>query len=357
MIERHVCSCSLRLLINMYTSSRLRVKWGSIVTGSFLCLNGVKQGGVLSPVLFCIYMDVLLTRLTRAGVGCYIGNRYFGALCYADDLTLISPSRCSMDIMLNACEQFANEFGVKFNSAKSMLVTFNVTTDVAFRLNNVPIVKVDNAIHLGHTIGKDSNAKNISRGVNNLINSTNKMLSKFSFCSSHVKAELFRSYCSSYYGCVIWNFNSSHIKRLHVMWRKIARRIWNVPNTTHCNLIPTMMSSYCIKTQLWLRYAKFLHNSIVSNNSLVKMCAHLSHISNTPFANNRRSLSYMVNTNSVSDDSHHVRDKIIKASAVEQNVIDTARCITELCEVRDGTLLCDFNCHDINDMIMDLCRL
>ena len=132
MSERHVCSCSLRLLINMYTSSRLRVKWGSIVTGSFLCLNGVKQGGVLSPVLFCIYMDVLLTRLTRAGVGCYIGNRYFGALCYADDLTLISPSRCSMDIMLNVCEQFANEFGVKFNSAKSMLVTFNVTTDVAF---------------------------------------------------------------------------------------------------------------------------------------------------------------------------------------------------------------------------------
>ena len=32
--------------------------------------NGVRQGGVASPVLFTIYMDELLMRLQRAGIGC-----------------------------------------------------------------------------------------------------------------------------------------------------------------------------------------------------------------------------------------------------------------------------------------------
>ena len=34
--------------------------------------NGVKQGGVMSPILFIIYMDELLIKLIVSGVGCYI---------------------------------------------------------------------------------------------------------------------------------------------------------------------------------------------------------------------------------------------------------------------------------------------
>ena len=42
MLKRNGCSYSLRLLINMYTSQRLRVKWGNTVCDEFTCLNGVK---------------------------------------------------------------------------------------------------------------------------------------------------------------------------------------------------------------------------------------------------------------------------------------------------------------------------
>ena len=47
----------------------------------FTGLNGVKQGGVLSPILFCLYMNVLLDRLSKSGVGCFVGNHSSGALC------------------------------------------------------------------------------------------------------------------------------------------------------------------------------------------------------------------------------------------------------------------------------------
>ena len=48
---------------------------------------------------------------------------FMGAMCYADDLTIISPSRRYMEIMLQICEDFATEYHVKFNSTKSILMT------------------------------------------------------------------------------------------------------------------------------------------------------------------------------------------------------------------------------------------
>ena len=62
--------------------------------------NGVKQGGVLSPILFSIYTDGLLKRPQETGVGCYMGHHCSGALAYADDITLLSPSRSGMAIFV-----------------------------------------------------------------------------------------------------------------------------------------------------------------------------------------------------------------------------------------------------------------
>ena len=50
--------------------------------------SGVKQGGVLSPTLFCIYFDELLGRLEKTGVGCHVGSFSCAAIGYADDIIL-----------------------------------------------------------------------------------------------------------------------------------------------------------------------------------------------------------------------------------------------------------------------------
>jgi len=50
----------------------------------YLLAVNVKQGGVLSPVLFCLYIDDLLLALSKCGVGRFIGNNLIGALVYAD---------------------------------------------------------------------------------------------------------------------------------------------------------------------------------------------------------------------------------------------------------------------------------
>lgn len=45
---------------------------------------------MISPVLFCVYMDDLLVRLSSVGVGCYLGLNFVGALAYADDIVLLA---------------------------------------------------------------------------------------------------------------------------------------------------------------------------------------------------------------------------------------------------------------------------
>ena len=66
--------------------------------------NGVKQGGVLSATLSCIYMDELLSRLERSGIGCYIGNNSYGNAPYADDLKLLCPIINGLQKMLDICD-------------------------------------------------------------------------------------------------------------------------------------------------------------------------------------------------------------------------------------------------------------
>ena len=64
-------------------------------------MYGVKQGGVLSPVVVCIYMDDLLTSLKCADHGCYVGHVFVGALAYADDIVLLAPTQqCLIPVSL-----------------------------------------------------------------------------------------------------------------------------------------------------------------------------------------------------------------------------------------------------------------
>ncbi len=89
------------------------------------CLyNGVKQGRVISPILFCIYMDGLLNELANSGVGCYLGGVFAGATVYADDLKLLTPSVNALKILATICEQYAKKFVVLFNDKKSLLIIY-----------------------------------------------------------------------------------------------------------------------------------------------------------------------------------------------------------------------------------------
>ena len=85
----------------------------------FLVDNGVKLGGVMSAILFCIYLDGLPNLLATAQIGCFIGRVFGGCLAYADKIVLLAPTTCAMRNMLGICDSVGKDYNFVFNANKS----------------------------------------------------------------------------------------------------------------------------------------------------------------------------------------------------------------------------------------------
>ncbi len=114
-----------RLLVNMYLQQTLRIRWNATFSEYFTTCNRVKQGKVVSPVLFCIYINGLLIELENSGIGCYMGSVFAGAFGYADDLKLLTPTMRAMSKMVIICEQYATRYYVMFNAKKSLVIIYS----------------------------------------------------------------------------------------------------------------------------------------------------------------------------------------------------------------------------------------
>ena len=129
---------------------------GSLVITNELYIDGVRQGGVLSPILFTIYMNDLLLGLKDLGIGCYWDGFFVGAACYADDVALLAPSPSALRMMLHYCEDFASSRGLNFNASKRQLIHFgpqpSTSCSANIRFFDAALPFCDVVVHLGHLL-------------------------------------------------------------------------------------------------------------------------------------------------------------------------------------------------------------
>ena len=277
LIRKGACPLLSRLLVQSYIMQKLCVKWEGCVTESFSVTNGVKQGGVLSPVLFAVYMDELLLRLRGAGVGCRIGHTFVGALCYADDLQLLAPTRHALKAMLLICEQYSSEYMVKFNAGKSRLLVFGDDNPgcLTFMLNGKIIPRVKSEKHLGNWFGPGLSDDHFKAAISDMNWRTNDMLATFGNCNYSIKYKLFKSFCTAVYGSQLWDFSDSKVECVFTAWRKCVRRVINVPYTTHCVLLPLLCDDIGFEAQIHKRFLSFFEKAVNSSNHCVRLCANL----------------------------------------------------------------------------------
>ena len=151
LMKRDIHPLYLRLMSYMPIVMYVLVGIGMVAT--FRAIDGVKQGGIIIPALFCVYLDSLLLALSRTRVGCFIGDIYVGALAYAGDVTLIAPTARTMRYMLHVCEDISREFCVTFNAAKSPCVVVSTKPErysesMEFSINCKKIVFSDEYVHI-----------------------------------------------------------------------------------------------------------------------------------------------------------------------------------------------------------------
>ena len=95
------------------------VKWGNALSNYYPIERGVRQGGVLSPILFSIYVDDLLLKLQ---LRCYISGECINSLMYADDLILLAISICDLQKIVNICVYELELVDMQINGAKTVCI-------------------------------------------------------------------------------------------------------------------------------------------------------------------------------------------------------------------------------------------
>ncbi len=360
LLKKGMCPLVARFLCAMYTNQKMCIKWENKNSMPFNVSNGVKQGGVLSPILFGIYIDELLSRLKTAGYGCHIGNVFVGALGYADDIVLLVPTIAAANKMLEVVRTFSLQYNVKFNPDKSKHVFFgkNGPTRSCLVLAGADIELCKHSIHLGVPFGENIGELQMTQLIADFTKRVNCTIGTFGKAHSEVKYKLFKAYCMSLYGCSLWDLSSKHVDRFYVAWRKSIRRLLLLPARTHNALLPIICNDKSVDAQVHSRFVSFMCAVLNSSNQCVRICGQLSlggSRSNVCNSINYVCQKYKVNKYSLSQ-TGAVR-ACISAHAETVNSrgdLITAGCVKDLIVLREQHNTA-FTSTEINQLITFLC--
>ena len=206
----------IRVLIYVYQEQTAWVKWGDARSSCFGVTNGTRQGSVLSPIFFAVYIDELLHELRSLGVGCHIGGVFVGAAGFADDLILVAPCRSAMAQMLEKCESYASKNNLTFSTdpipakskTKCMFIcgkTRNPVYPAPLQLYGTDLPWVVHATHLGHELHQDGTMEmdaKMKRAA--FIESSTEIREMFGFDHPAQVFSAVSTYSCHLYGSMLW---------------------------------------------------------------------------------------------------------------------------------------------------------
>lgn len=218
-------------------------------------------------------MDVLLRRLEQTGIGCHINGCFVGALSYADDLAILSPSLTGLQKLVKVCEEFGRDFDVTFNPKKSECIVFArkapCKTDIY--LDGKALQWKNCVRHLGNYITHDLSEQNeIKRKTSDFIASVNYVRANFGSCNFDVLKFMFTTYCTSFYGCQSWDFKDRNVSRIYTCWNKAVRTLFKLPWKCRTKYLSMLLDVPYISKQLQLRAHRMYNVMERSNNQLLK---------------------------------------------------------------------------------------
>lgn len=130
-------------LRDWYSKTSTVICWNGVRSESVIITSGVRQGGILSPVFFSVYVDDLLRQLSTCGKGCYVKGYCLNSFMYADDLVLLAITVQDLRNMLAICAQFFAGIDMPVNYQKSKCVRIGIR----FKKDCAPVSLGPDVIH------------------------------------------------------------------------------------------------------------------------------------------------------------------------------------------------------------------
>ena len=273
LLERKMPPILIRSLLDMYERQTVRTVWKNCHSSYFNIINGIRQGGVISPLLFTVYADELIKAMERSQIGCHVGHVYMGIMCYADDMVLLCPSINGLQRMMYICENFGSDFGVMWNPKKSVCIRFTQSKAMKpfnVKLNSTTLACENVVKHLGiYTTWNLSEETEIKRKQGDFIGRVNQVISTYGCLSSDALSLLLSSKCCHAYGCETWSLSDRNIQNLYTRWHCAVRRIWQLPYTAHRNILPGIAKSKSFPLQVYTRTVKMYQMMSKCKNHIV----------------------------------------------------------------------------------------
>jgi len=96
------------------------VKWYSCFSCAFCLPCRAREGGVLSPYLFAVYINSVFTRAKSSPLGCKIKRYCMSIFVYADDIVSLAPLISTLQDLLHVSEAELAWLDMSLNASKSM---------------------------------------------------------------------------------------------------------------------------------------------------------------------------------------------------------------------------------------------
>ena len=295
----------IRVLIFIYEEQTGCVKLDGKRSSSFKLTNGTRQGSLLSPVLFSVYLDDLLQELRNLQLGCHIGGYWFGCLGYADDLILLAPNREVLQRMLDICQKYATEHNLVFSTdpvpakSKTKCLYFcgrsgPVQYPAQVQLDGKDLPWVDSADHLGHTLTQVTNMeKDSQRARGKFISKTMDIREELSFAHPEQVMQAIQLLCTDAYGSMLWKLNSPGAESFFKSWNTCVKLVHGIPRNTFTYLVEGYFASgqTSLRNQILSRYPGFFRGLLLSPSKEVRFLAKV--VSTDPRSSTCLNLRYL----------------------------------------------------------------
>ena len=201
-----------KLMVNFiykwYKNQNLSVKFKSETSKSWKLKNGVRQGGILSPYFFTVYINDILEKLSLEKVGCRFGLEMSNVLAYADDIVLLSPSLKGLQYLIDIFKDQVLKLRLNINTRKTVCMKFFKSSkpflnDRLINHNDIYLKFVNEIKYLGFILSYNlCDKKDIIQNRNSFYKHFNTMIRKFHNADLQVIVKRFKTYCMQFYGLI-----------------------------------------------------------------------------------------------------------------------------------------------------------
>ena len=284
----------VRIIESMYVNTKAKYTLGDIESDWVRSVKGVRQGCILSPLLFGLYTEELTVRVKQTGCGMIIGNERLAILLYADDVVLLSENGEELQEMLNTVSKYGRDFQVKFSVDKSKVMVINGGMEDdgrVWELGGNILKRTKEYVYLGINLSEDGCEKAKSEKIAKANQWLGRLASvaKFRANKYTVCRELWKGLAvpSIMYGVNVLTWNDSEVQKLDVIQNKLGRVALGANGYAGVEAVRgdmgwSLFYERCMKGKLLYkiridkmeedRWVKKIHLVIGSQSKWMKMC-------------------------------------------------------------------------------------